>query len=93
MERFNKIVEEKYTINTFKNFTIFNDILKPFYSNDKGKVCTVLNNEETMETLSIDLENNIVVHNPEILVERYFKKSNIIRDKTTLFLAHILGIL
>jgi hypothetical protein len=86
LERFNKIVAKNYTINTLLEYRIFPDLLKEFYSNEKGKVCVLLDNEDNMELKAIDKKYNVIIIDAEYIIKNYFKKSDVLKAKNNLFL-------
>ena len=86
LDKFDGITDTDYTFETLSNFTVYKDLVKPYYSNSHGKMCALLVDKERMKIKAIDENFNIVTHDPEFIVTNLFKKSKVMKDRTKTYL-------
>ena len=63
-ERFDRIVQEKYTYETYLKSKIGKVILTPYYCNDQGKPNVFLSDHNRMTMKYINLNNKVCYHKP-----------------------------
>jgi hypothetical protein len=77
-ERFYKILEEHYTYRVFFHGSFVHHILRTFYSDDAGKINTILTDK--LSLLCISNDNTICIHNSISLFNLY-SSSNTFKDR------------
>jgi hypothetical protein len=87
LERFLKIVDKNYTYETLAKFRLFVDLIKPFYSNEQGKVVAVLTDVDRMKIKCLDLESKPVTHSPEDITAMF--KNDIVLNKTNEYISQL----
>ncbi len=87
LDRFLEIVSKNYTYDTLAKFRLFVDLIKPFYSNDQGKVVAVLSDVDRMNIKCLDMESKPVSHSPEDISAML--NNEIIINKTNDYLSQL----
>jgi len=67
-QRFNTIVNNKYTYDSFVQYKLVKDVIIPFFSNDEGKVCAQISDRSRVKVKCIDKDKGIVYHDPVTIV-------------------------
>jgi len=67
-QRFNTIVNDKYTYDTFIGYKLVKDVIIPFFSNEKGQVCAQMSDRSRVKIKCIDKDKGIVYHDPSTIV-------------------------
>jgi hypothetical protein len=67
-ERFNEIVDNKYSYKVYTNYGIVKDVFLNFFSNEEGEVCVMLSDRDRMKLKCIDKEKGIIYHDPKSMV-------------------------
>ena len=67
-ERFNEIVDNKYSYKVYTNYGIVKDVFLNFFSNEEGEVCVMLSDRDRMKLKCIDKDKGIIYHDPKSMV-------------------------
>jgi hypothetical protein len=67
-ERFNEIVDNKYSYKVYTNYGIVKDVFLNFFSNEEGEVCVMLSERDRMKLKSIDKDKGVIYHDPKSIV-------------------------
>ena len=67
-QRFDEIVDNKYTYQVYTSYGIVKDVFLSFFSNEEGKVCVMLSDRDRMKLKCIDKEKGIIYHDPKSMV-------------------------
>lgn len=87
LDRFLEIVSKNYTYDTLAKFRLFVDLIKPFYSNDQGKVVAVLTDVDRMNIKCLDVESKPVTHSPDDISSML--KNDIVLNKTNEYISQL----
>jgi hypothetical protein len=87
LDRFLEIVSKNYTYDTLAKFRLFVDLIKPFYSNDQGKVVAVLTDVDRMNIKCLDVESKPVTHSPDDISAML--KNDIVLNKTNEYISQL----
>jgi hypothetical protein len=87
LDRFLEIVSKNYTYDTLAKFRLFVDLIKPFYSNDQGKVVAVLTDVDRMNIKCLDVESKPVIHSPDDISAML--KNDIVLNKTNEYISQL----
>ncbi len=88
-ERFNEIVDNKYSYKVYTNYGIVKDVFLNFFSNEEGEVCVMLSDRDRMKLKCIDKDKGIIYHDPKSMVgmctssEQLKEKTKEYEDKLT----------
>ena len=63
-ERFDRIVKDNYTYDTYRNLSFGKVIIAPYYCNDKGKPNVHLSDHNRMTMKYINMNNKVSYHKP-----------------------------
>ncbi len=67
-ERFNEIVDNKYSYKVYTNYGIVKDVFLNIFSNEEGEVCVMLSDRDRMKLKCIDKDKGIIYHDPKSMV-------------------------
>jgi hypothetical protein len=67
-ERFNEIVDNKYSYKVYTNYGIVKDVFLNFFSNEEGEVCVMLSDRDRMKLKCIDKDKGVIYHDPKSIV-------------------------
>lgn len=67
-QRFDEIVDNKYTYPVYTSYGIVKDVFLSFFSNEEGKICVMLSDRDRMKLKCIDKEKGIIYHDPKSMV-------------------------